>query len=289
MGRTSSPLSAYKNCDPSLCKPYPSPSLLPCSAATPSRSSSLSIPAPTSVACVHVYFSLRALEWVQAPPASSSSASIRARAHDATATQALGPSVLQSEAKLRCSSTSVSASRPTASSRVLLPEPLPRACASLRAVASIARLNIDLGGVFHTASFATASCCCGACARAPAPHRAHLPTDAAKLACRSPARRPPSARQQSYSPPRSSFRPCTVKFASYVPGRSLQSPRRQRHPRPSLGLSSVQKSRRISSTKLLAYVARPRLRQAPCSSSPSLSECLHERVVLVANCAGCFK
>jgi hypothetical protein len=41
MGRTSSPLSAYKNCDPSLCKPYPSPSLLPCSAATPSRSSSL--------------------------------------------------------------------------------------------------------------------------------------------------------------------------------------------------------------------------------------------------------
>jgi hypothetical protein len=64
---------------------------------------------------------------VQAPPASSSSASIRARAHDATAAQALRPSVLQSEAKLRCSSTSVSASRPTASSRVLLPEPLPRA------------------------------------------------------------------------------------------------------------------------------------------------------------------
>jgi hypothetical protein len=93
-------------------------------------------------------------------------------------------------------------------------------------------------------------CCCFLllwCA--PAPHRAHLTTDVAKLACRSPARRPPSMRQQSYSPPLFSFRPCTVKFASYVPGHSLQSPRRQRHPRPSLGLSSVQKSRRISSTK----------------------------------------
>jgi hypothetical protein len=107
-------------------------------------------------------------------------------------------------------------------------------------------------------------CCCFLllwCA--PAPHRAHLTTDVAKLACRSPARRPPSMRQQSYSPPLFSFRPCTVKFASYVPGRSLQSPRRQRHPRPSLGLSSVQKSRRISSTKT-ARVLRS-------SSSPASS------------------
>jgi hypothetical protein len=105
--------------------------------------------------------------------------------------------VLQSEAKLRSSSTSVSASRPATSSRVLLAEPLPRACAGLRAVASITRLNIDVASAFYTVSSAADSCCCGVRLRL------SVPISLRRLFPQQPERPPPASSrpQAALSPP----------------------------------------------------------------------------------------